>query len=79
MSAEEDRIPLSTVRSQPSAPVGAVFLSYTSEDADAAERMATALRSAGIQVWLDKSALRGGVLGTVRYASRFTIVGFSSR
>ena len=41
-------------------PVGAVFLSYASEDAAAAERIATALRSAGIEVWFDKSALRGG-------------------
>src|SRR5215831_195776 len=60
MSAERDREPLSTVLSQASVPAGAVFLSYASEDADAAERMATALRSAGIQVWLDKSELRGG-------------------
>jgi TolB-like protein/Flp pilus assembly protein TadD len=37
-----------------------VFLSYASEDADAAERIAAALRSAGIEVWLDKSELRGG-------------------
>jgi TolB-like protein len=60
MSAERDREPLSTVLSQASVPAGAVFLSYASEDADAAERIATALRSAGIQVWLDKSELRGG-------------------
>jgi TolB-like protein len=39
---------------------GAVFLSYASEDAAAAERIATALRSAGIEVWFDKSELRGG-------------------
>jgi TolB-like protein len=38
----------------------AVFLSYASEDAAAAERIATALRGAGIEVWFDKSALRGG-------------------
>jgi TolB-like protein/Flp pilus assembly protein TadD len=38
----------------------AVFLSYASEDAEAAERIATALRAAGIEVWLDKSELRGG-------------------
>jgi TolB-like protein len=37
-----------------------VFLSYASEDATAAERIATALRSAGIDVWLDRSELRGG-------------------
>jgi TolB-like protein len=39
---------------------GAVFLSYASEDAIAAEQIATTLRHAGIQVWLDKSELRGG-------------------
>jgi len=38
----------------------AVFLSYASEDAAAAERIATALRDAGIEVWFDKEALRGG-------------------
>jgi len=41
-------------------PSGAVFLSYASEDAAAAERLATALRDAGIEVWFDKSELRGG-------------------
>jgi TolB-like protein/tetratricopeptide (TPR) repeat protein len=39
---------------------GAVFLSYASEDGPAAERIATALRAAGIEVWFDKEALRGG-------------------
>jgi TolB-like protein/regulator of sirC expression with transglutaminase-like and TPR domain len=38
----------------------AVFLSYASEDAVAAERVCAALRSAGIEVWFDKSELRGG-------------------
>jgi TolB-like protein/Tfp pilus assembly protein PilF len=37
-----------------------VFLSYASEDAAAAERIATALRAGGIEVWLDQSELRGG-------------------
>jgi TolB-like protein/tetratricopeptide (TPR) repeat protein len=41
-------------------PAGAAFLSYASQDEEAAERIATALRSAGIQVWFDKSELRGG-------------------
>jgi len=41
-------------------PAGAVFLSYASEDAAAAERIAGALRAAGIEVWFDKSELRGG-------------------
>jgi TolB-like protein/Tfp pilus assembly protein PilF len=38
----------------------AVFLSYASEDADAAQRICAALRAAGIEVWFDQSALRGG-------------------
>jgi TolB-like protein/Tfp pilus assembly protein PilF len=37
-----------------------VFLSYASEDTADAERIATALRAAGIEVWFDKSELRGG-------------------
>jgi len=39
---------------------GPVFLSYASEDAEAAERICNALRVAGIEVWFDKSELRGG-------------------
>jgi TolB-like protein/Flp pilus assembly protein TadD len=38
----------------------AVFLSYTSQDAGAAKRICEALRSGGIEVWLDQSELRGG-------------------
>jgi hypothetical protein len=38
----------------------AVFLSYASEDADAAGRICEALRAAGIEVWFDRSELRGG-------------------
>lgn len=41
-------------------PYRAVFLSYASEDAEAAERIADALRAAGIEVWFDRNALRGG-------------------
>jgi TolB-like protein/Flp pilus assembly protein TadD len=41
-------------------PSGAVFLSYASEDADAAARICEALRAAGVEVWFDKSELRGG-------------------
>src|SRR6516165_1196285 len=41
-------------------PTGAVFLSYASQDADAAQRICDALRTASIEVWFDKSALRGG-------------------
>jgi TolB-like protein/Tfp pilus assembly protein PilF len=38
----------------------AVFLSYASQDAEAARRICEALRAAGIEVWLDQSELRGG-------------------
>jgi TolB-like protein/Tfp pilus assembly protein PilF len=38
----------------------AVFLSYASEDAGAAERIAAALTAAGIEVWFDRSELKGG-------------------
>ena len=41
-------------------PAGAVFLSYASQDADAARRIYDGLRAAGIEVWLDQSELRGG-------------------
>jgi hypothetical protein len=39
---------------------GAVFLSYASEDAVAAQRICSALRAASIDVWFDQSELRGG-------------------
>jgi len=38
----------------------AVFLSYASQDAEAARRIAEALRAAGIEVWFDQSELVGG-------------------
>ena len=38
----------------------AVFLSYASQDAEAARRICEALRLEGIEVWFDQSALRGG-------------------
>jgi TolB-like protein/Flp pilus assembly protein TadD len=41
-------------------PGKAVFLSYASQDADAAGRICEALRAAGIEVWFDQSELRGG-------------------
>jgi hypothetical protein len=43
-----------------SAPTGAVFLSYASDDVSAVERIASALCAAGIEVWIDRSELRGG-------------------
>jgi TolB-like protein/tetratricopeptide (TPR) repeat protein len=45
---------------QVSTPAGAVFLSYASQDAEAAQRICDALRAVGIEVWFDKSELRGG-------------------
>ena len=38
----------------------AIFLSYASQDADAARRICNALRAAGLEVWIDQSELRGG-------------------
>jgi TolB-like protein len=43
-----------------SAPAKAVFLSYASQDAEAARRICDALRAVGLDVWFDQSALRGG-------------------
>ena len=42
-------------RNQVTAAAGAVFLSYASQDADAARQICGALRAAGIEVWFDKS------------------------
>ena len=38
----------------------AVFLSYAREDAEAARRIADALRSQHVEVWFDQNELRGG-------------------
>jgi len=38
----------------------AVFLSYASQDAEAAQKICEALRAAGLEVWFDKGSLRGG-------------------
>ncbi len=38
----------------------AVFVSYASQDAEAALRICTSLRAAGIEVWFDQNELRGG-------------------
>ena len=43
-----------------SEPPKAVFLSYASQDAEAARRICEALRAAGVAVWFDQSELRGG-------------------
>jgi TolB-like protein/Tfp pilus assembly protein PilF len=39
---------------------GAVFISYSSQDSEAASRICQALRDARIEVWFDQSELRGG-------------------
>src|SRR3954466_3925334 len=41
-------------------PGNAVFLSYASQDAEAARKICDALRAAGVEVWFDQSELRGG-------------------
>jgi len=41
-------------------PGGVVFLSYASQDAQAAQKICDALRAADIEVFLDQSGLRGG-------------------
>jgi hypothetical protein len=46
--------------SEASTPAGAVFLSHVSQDTEAAQRICDALRTGGIDVWFDKSELRGG-------------------
>jgi len=38
----------------------AVFLSYASQDAEAAKRIADSLRAAGVEVWFDQNELVGG-------------------
>jgi TolB-like protein len=38
----------------------AIFLSYASQDAAAAQRICDALRAAGLEVWFDQNELRGG-------------------
>jgi TolB-like protein len=43
-----------------SEPSHAVFLSYASQDAVAAQKICAAMRAAGIEVWFDQSELRGG-------------------
>jgi len=35
----------------------AVFLSYASQDAEAAKRICDALRQAGVEVWFDQSEM----------------------
>ncbi len=46
--------------SQPVSDKRAVFLSYASQDVEVVERIAVALRTAGVEVWFDRSELTGG-------------------
>jgi hypothetical protein len=46
--------------SQPASANRAVFLSYASQDAEAARRVCEALRAAGVEVWFDQNELVGG-------------------
>src|SRR4051812_43142766 len=41
-------------------PGKAVFLSYASQDSEAAKKICDALRAAGVEVWFDQSELGGG-------------------
>ena len=50
--------PESPIQSSP--PSGAVFLSYAAQDAEGVRRIREALGAAGIEVWFDRSELRGG-------------------
>jgi hypothetical protein len=43
-----------------SASAQGIFLSYASQDAEAAQRICDALRAAGLEVWFDQNELRGG-------------------
>jgi tetratricopeptide (TPR) repeat protein len=43
-----------------SGPSNPVFLSYASQDSDAAQGICDALRARGVEVWFDQSELRGG-------------------
>ena len=48
----------------------AAFLSYAAEHVEAAERIAESLRAPGIEVWLDRSELRGGDAAKVTACDR---------
>src|SRR5579863_7551151 len=58
-------------------PARAVFLSYASQDAEAARSIADALQAAGVEVWFDQSELRGGdvwdqkIRHQIRYCALF--------
>src|ERR1700710_3017538 len=43
-----------------SEPLHAVFLSYASQDAEAAKKICEAVRAVGVEVWFDQNELVGG-------------------
>src|SRR5450631_2012382 len=45
---------------QPASASRAVFLSYASQDAEAAKKICDALRAVGVEVWFDQNELGGG-------------------
>ena len=49
----------------------AVFLSYASQDAEAARTICEALRAAGVEVWFDQNELVGGDAWDSRSARSF--------
>ena len=55
-----------------SAPHGAVFLSYASQDAEAARRICDVLRAAGVEVWFDPS-------GGMNYMKPYFTLGLTKR
>jgi hypothetical protein len=48
------------LRLPPEPPRGAIFISYASEDVDAARRIKAGLDAAGLDVWYDQTELQGG-------------------
>jgi len=63
----------------------AVFLSYASQDADAARKICEALRAAGVAVCFDQSELRGGdawdakIRGQIKECALFVPVSATTR
>jgi hypothetical protein len=61
----------------PEPPRGAIFISYASEDIDAAKKLKTGLDSARLEVWFDKAGLQGGdtfalkIKGNIKQCSLF--------
>jgi hypothetical protein len=55
--------------SQPAFADRAVFLSYASQDAEAAKRICEGLRAAGIEGWFDQNELSAAMRGMRRFGS----------